>query len=46
VFENGRPFVATVLEAFDRGLVGVTDVVDWLDIRVKDIPKVEKLLTN
>ena len=46
LFENGRPFVATVLEAFDRGLVGVTDVVDWLDIRVKDIPKVEKLLTS
>jgi Zn-dependent peptidase ImmA (M78 family) len=46
ISENGRPFVSTVLQALDRGLVGVADVVDWLEIRATDLGKVEKLLSN
>jgi len=44
VSENGLTFIAEVLEAYDRQLVGLNDAVDWLAIHTKDVPKLQAAL--
>jgi Zn-dependent peptidase ImmA (M78 family) len=44
VSETGRSVLGPMFEAYDRGVVGTADLIDWLDVHVEDLPNVEKLL--
>jgi Zn-dependent peptidase ImmA (M78 family)/DNA-binding XRE family transcriptional regulator len=42
--ENGVPFVSLVLESYAKDKITYSDVADYLGIRLKHLPKVEKLV--
>lgn len=42
--ENGNPFVALVMEAHRKEKITYSDVADYLELRVKYLPKVEQLI--
>lgn len=42
--ENGRPFVALVLSSYGSEKISLSDVSDYLSIKVKHLPDVEKLI--
>jgi Zn-dependent peptidase ImmA (M78 family)/DNA-binding XRE family transcriptional regulator len=42
--QNGAPFISLVLESYRNDRITCTDVADYLDIRLKYLPKVEKIL--
>ena len=42
--KNGKPFVSLVLDSYKRDKITRSDIADFLNIRLKYLPKVEKLL--
>lgn len=44
--ENGVPFVSLVLETHRKGRITYSDVADYLAIRLKHLPKVEKIISG
>lgn len=42
--ENGRPFVTLVLSSYGSETISLSDVSDYLGIKVKHLPNVEKLI--
>ena len=42
--QNGTPFVSLILESYRNDKITCSDVADYLDIHLKYLPKVEKLL--
>ena len=44
--ETGVPFVSFVLQAYRQEKITYSDVADYLDIRTKYLPKVEKLISE
>lgn len=42
--ENGVPFVSLVLESYAKEKITYSDVADYLGIRLKHLPKVERLV--
>jgi len=42
--QNGTPFVTLVLDSYKNDKITCSDVADYLDIHLKYLPKVEKLL--
>lgn len=42
--ENGAPFVSLVLEAHVQKIITYNDVADYLGVRLKHVPKIEKLV--
>ncbi|HUV02700.1 MAG TPA: XRE family transcriptional regulator [Desulfobacteria bacterium] len=44
ILENGAPFVSLVLESYAKDKITYSDVSDYLGIRLKHLPKVEKLV--
>jgi Zn-dependent peptidase ImmA (M78 family) len=44
--EVGPRFVTSVIEAYDRGLLGLGDAVEFLDVSVQDVAKLEHLTTD
>ena len=44
IHKNGIPFASLVVNSYKRDKITYSDVADYLDIKVKHIPKVERLL--
>ena len=44
--ERGPKFVASVFEAHDRGMLGLSDAMDFLEVGSKDMAKLEGLITS
>ena len=41
---NGRPLTSLILDSYKNDKITTSDVADYLGIRVKHIPRIEKLL--
>jgi Zn-dependent peptidase ImmA (M78 family) len=44
--ENGDAFVTAVLDARNRGLIGLGQAIEWLDVRTRDVVALEEQLSG
>jgi len=44
--ENGRPFISLVLNSYREKIISYADISDFLNIKLKHIPKLEKSLSQ
>lgn len=44
--ENGVPFVSLVLDAYRTNRINLSDVADYLQVRVKHLPKIERAMAT
>jgi len=46
LYEKGKPYVSRVINAYDQGLISSSDLSDYLETKLKHLPKIqERLIT-